>query len=439
MNKIRTVLLFGAGATYDWGGPKTDTLTDLMRTSGFYCSDNETNITEFIFQTLLTNGYNETDINFETIINVIEELLIYYSSFDKDKKTPSLQKAFFDSRFDKFLSNYSIEGDIEKHGFKLNIPKGKTYNFQHSGAINKETPTQYYFQLLLASLLTDINGSISKYAYHTDNHSEIFTNSNADINHLFINWIKRLEPDNKILRLYSLNYDRIFKILALNAGLTELFEGFECGATIAPGIILPANIPRIITDFECHCHYNLHGSAFWRIEPRDKGLFANAEIFLQGSPRLQINLSEQPYIQIEKGKSILISNIITGYQKAQKGFITPFKQMQTAFDRDCILTDDLYIIGYSFGDEHINMSIKTALKHNPKIKIHIVDPAYDEGAGNKGYDLLVNRFLNIFTHFLQNRGALNKINERCCQYFDGKITVYTMGMKEFLKTQKEIS
>lgn len=73
----------------------------------------------------------------------------------------------------------------------------------------------------------------------------------------------------------------------------------------------------------------MHGSAFWTVETRVVSQFANEEIFLKGVPGIQINLIEQPYIQIEKGKSIIISNIITGYQKAQKGFLTPFKQMQS--------------------------------------------------------------------------------------------------------------
>jgi hypothetical protein len=435
MNKKRTVLLLGAGAAYDWGGSKTDALTALIRKSGFYCNDNKTTITEFIFQSLVKSGYNEKEINFETIINVIEELIIYYSSFDKNKKTPSLQKVFFESNYEEILLNFSIEGGLEKHGFKLEIPKGKPYVWEHLGAINGETPAQYFFQQLLAILLTNINSTISKYAYHTDRHTNILTDTNAEINTLFFSWLKSLNPDENVLRFYSLNYDRNFKILALKSGINEIFEGFECGETIALNIQIPANIPRILADFDCHCHYNLHGSAFWKIEPRDEIQFTNAEIFLQGAPKFQINLDEQPYVQIEKGENILISNIITGYQKAQKGFITPFKQMQTAFDRDCICTDDLYIIGYSFSDEHINMSIKTALKYNSNIRIYIVDPSYDERNGKKGYDLLVNQFLKVFTHYFKNRGELNKISDKCCQYFNGKITVYTVGMKEFLEMQ----
>jgi hypothetical protein len=435
MKKNRTVVLFGAGAVIDWNGPKTYELTKLIRESGFYCTDNETRITEFIFQELVKNGYDEKDINFETIINVIEELIIYYSSFEKNKKTPSLHKTFFYSSFEEILLNFSIEGGIKEDMFSLEIPKGKQFEWQHSGANNGETPEQYFFQLLLAKLLTNINAKISKYAYHTNGNTVLLTEQNDKLNNLYYNWVQSLNPNENALRFYTLNYDRNFKVLGIRSGVGEIFEGFECGETLTPGSKIQPNIPRILTDFDCHCYYNLHGSAFWTVEPRDENQFANAEIFLKGVPGFQINLPEQPYIQIERGKSILISNIITGYQKVQKGFLTPFRQMQTAFDLDCIYANDLYIIGYSFSDEHINMTIKTALIYNFRIRIHIVDPIYDKHEGRKGPDLLINQFLNVFTHYLPKFGEPNQRNDKCCQYFDGKITVYTVGMKEFLKMQ----
>lgn len=437
MNKNRIVLILGAGAVIDWNGPTTCELTKLIRESGFYCNDNKTRITEYIYQSLVKSGYDEKDINFETIINVVEELLIYYSSFDKDKKTPSLLKVFFSASFEEILLNFSIEGGVAKHGFKLEIPKGVNYKFQHIGALNKETPAQYFFQLLLANLLTTINARISKYAYHRDDeHTKIFTEVNTEINSHLSKWLERLYSNENVLRIYSLNYDRNFKVLALKSGISEMFEGYECGESVELGKKIRANIPRIITDFDCHCHYNLHGSAFWEPEPRDEFQLFNAELFLQAAPYLQSNLTEQPYIQIEKGKSIIVSNIITGYQKAQKGYIAPFKQMQTAFDTDCISADILFIIGYSFGDEHINMSIKTALIYNPKIKICIVDPTYDERDGKNGYELLKQKFINVFTQYLNNFTS-KRINETCNEYFGDKIIVYTIGMKEFLATQQQ--
>ncbi len=74
----------------------------------------------------------------------------------------------------------------------------------------------------------------------------------------------------------------------------------------------------------------------------------------------------------------MVTNIITGFQKAQKAMITPFKQMQAAFDKDCFFSEEIYIIGYSFGDEHINATLRTALRHNDKLKIIIVDPFFME-------------------------------------------------------------
>lgn len=432
----RTVILLGAGAVIDWNGPTTRELTKLILESGFYCKDNKTKITQFIFQSLVKSGYVEKEINFETIVNVIEELLVFYSSFDNDKGTPSLLKVFFCSSFEDTILNFSVEGGIAKHGFKLEIPKGKTYEFQ-GGAFNKETPAQYFLQLLLANLLTTINARISTYAYHrNDEQTQLFTKRNAKINSLFSNWIRQLNTSEKVLRLYTLNYDRNFKIIALRSGIDEIFEGFECAESVELGTQIQADIPRIMTDFDCHCYYNLHGSAFWALEPRDKFQLFNAELFLKAAPQLQINITEQPYLQVEKGKSILISNIITGYQKAQKGFISPFKQMQSAFEKDCMLTDKLYIIVYSFGDEHINISIKTALKHNPKIRIYIVDPTYDERNGKNGYEFLQQKFINVFTHYLNNFTS-NKISDTCSEYFNKKIVVNTIGMKEFLENQTD--
>ena len=49
MKKQRNVLLLGAGAVLDWKAPSTPMLTTLIRESGFYCNDNKTRFTEYIF------------------------------------------------------------------------------------------------------------------------------------------------------------------------------------------------------------------------------------------------------------------------------------------------------------------------------------------------------------------------------------------------------
>ncbi|HRH60781.1 MAG TPA: SIR2 family protein, partial [Chitinophagaceae bacterium] len=83
-------------------------------------------------------------------------------------------------------------------------------------------------------------------------------------------------------------------------------------------------------------------------------------------------------IEIEKGKQLLLTNIITGYQKVQRSAISPFRQMFSAFDRDCFEADKLFIIGYSFGDEHINDIIRNSRKYNTHVEIILVNPVFDD-------------------------------------------------------------
>jgi hypothetical protein len=94
MTKKRAVFLFGAGATLAWNSPTTSELTELVRTTGFKCADNSTRITEFIYATLIANGYPSRDVNFETIISVVEDLIIHYSKFDTDLPVASISSVF---------------------------------------------------------------------------------------------------------------------------------------------------------------------------------------------------------------------------------------------------------------------------------------------------------------------------------------------------------
>jgi hypothetical protein len=422
MPKKRIVFLFGAGATMAWESPSTKDITNLIRKVGFKTKDSKTPITEFIFQKLLANGFGEQDVNFETIISVIEELIVYYSYFDGNKKLPSILSTFFNAKIEDEIFNYTIRGGKAEHGFQLDIPAGVEYPYSKYAYFN-QTPHQFFLQHLLAEILSEISAKISKYAYHTAGHSVI--DFDCKPSQLFIKWMKQLYERN-ILRLYTLNYERLFKVLLERNGMT-VFEGFDTGEYIENGLHLRANIARILSDTESNVHYNLHGSAFWEVFDEDKEQLPNPEIALTGAPWLQMNDSPASF-QVEKGKTILVTNIITGYQKAQKGMITPFKQMQAAFDKDCCFTDHLYIIGYSFGDEHLNESIKTAIRHNRNIKVSIVDPSFIKNEMD---------FQFAIRFFPFKEGAnftRQKVRDNQYSYFEGCFTVHTLGFVEFMET-----
>lgn len=420
MERKRTVFLFGSGATLAWNSPTTSDLTTLIRETGFKTTDNKTRITEFIYATLLANGYSTDEANFETIISVIEELIVYYSLFNADKRTPSLLSSFLTSRCENELLNYSIKGGTPSYGYELQIPAGVDYVFSRFARHN-ETPSQCFFQQLLSLLLTEINARIHEYAYHTASHSVIDVDS--DTSKSFINWMKMLSVKS-ILRLYTLNYERIFKILLARAGI-RVFEGFDCEEHIGTAV----NVCRILSDTASHIHYNLHGSAFWEVRDVDRKLLPNPEIVL--NPVFSLPLDNRPAsVQIERGKTLLVTTIVTGYQKAQRGMMTPFKQMQSAFDRDCCFADELFVIGYSFGDEHINESTKMAIRHNRKLKVIIVDPNFIKN--RMDYHQLALRF---FPFRQDDNKRPKKVGDQLYSYFDDAFTVHTVGFKEFLESQ----
>ncbi len=421
----RNVFLFGAGATYAWGSPSTLELTALIRSEGFRTSDNKTTITEFIFQQLVSGGYQEIDINFETIINVIEELIVYYSYFNAEKRVPSLLTPFFTPKFENELFNFSIPDEEPQYGYKMQIPKGVSSDYTRRSGPN-ETPRQFYLQYLLSHLLTHINAKISSYAYHTSANSKIVNQGRDEVTSMFTQWMRTLSA-NGILRMYTLNYERIFKIILERANI-HIFEGFECGEYIDAGVNLRANVPRILSDTDSHTHYNLHGSAFWEVQPLDDYQLPNPETFLTGAPVLPLNY-DQASLQVEKGKTLVVTNIITGYQKSQKSMTTPIKQMQSAFDNDCCFANNIYVIGYSFGDEHINAGLKAALRYNRKAKLIVIDPYFIKNQMDS--ELVINFFpYGDFTNLKPKMVDQNQYS-----YLDGAFTVHVHGFKEFLELQ----
>lgn len=419
IKKKRTSFLFGAGAVLPWGAPSTPDLTELIRKSGFNTEDNKTTITEYIFQKLKDGFGSDENVNFETLINVIEELIVYNSKFKGSPKLSSLISCIFTERFDEEIYNFSIKGGVEKRGYEIDVPRGMGYNFSKN-AYNSEKPRQFFLLHQLSEVLTDICARVAEYSYHSEDFSAI--DEDCEVSLQFRKWIKELS-NKSILRTYTLNYDRLFKILSEKENIS-MFEGFDVGQYIPLENTLSANVMQIIKDEQCNCHYNLHGSAFWEVLDRDKMGLPNPEIVLRSYPILPIN-NTASFLEVETGKSILISNIITGYQKAQKSFIPPFYQMQSAFNKDCLVTDVLYIVGYSFNDEHINQSIKTALKYNDALKLVIIDPYFIKN--KRDHDFILN-----FSPFISTGYNYRSNIDNEYQYHDGKVIVYTLKFEDYL-------
>lgn len=405
----------------DWNGPSTPELTDLIKESGFFIKNSKQTVTDFIYQNLIEKEYLKEELNFEIIINVIEELIIYYSEYNRDLQTPSILRSFIENEQLDKIFDFAIDGGKRNHGYKLQIPEGKDYPFSNF-AYKKENPNEFYLKHLISEIITDICARVSEYSYHTKGNSVIDLQS--ELSKDFVKWISSIERNNNI-RLYTLNYDRIFKIL-LKENNIDCFEGFYPTEEVSDMQGLRCDVPRILEDVHSNIYYNLHGSAFWRVLATNHNQIDGPEIVYTGIPELSMN-EEIAEIQIEKGKPVYLTNIITGYQKAQKSMISPFKQMNSSFDRDCFRTDKIYIIGYSFSDEHINQSLKNALRYNKGLQLEIVDPNFIEN--QMDHKLSLTLFQYIENDFLKPK----KIEDNIFCYFENRIKVYTLKFYEYLR------
>jgi hypothetical protein len=241
----KTVFLFGAGAVLDWGAPMTlcsgthltfkkehgsdeienrvCCLTHLMTAVGFKSKDGQ-RVSQKIFDLLTSKdlGSNKV-VTFETIIDFIEELFNYYASQNSKQQSSNLFSFIDIADLVKDLFYFEITNKTEKT-YSLNIPE---FEYDKEDRISLEIlPEQKYCELLVKNLLKGIIGHVSKYSYHTQEHSVIYEPVNNLINEFFINWCQKYVDEDSCLRMYTLNYDRIFKVLLQDKGI-NVFEGFD--------------------------------------------------------------------------------------------------------------------------------------------------------------------------------------------------------------------
>ncbi|MEX2347807.1 MAG: SIR2 family protein [Balneolaceae bacterium] len=368
MSKKRNVYLFGAGAVIDWEGPKTPEITEVFLKSGFKCSDKETRITYRIHQELLKNGWGDSEVNFELILGVIEDLIGYYLTNQSAKS--SVLRCFLreNETLIKLFPVVFPFDDEEKE--ILLLPNNEEYeklNFS-----NNNQGKAKFLNFLLVDLITTISSHIPAYSYYSEFKKDVIEKeTNQKLNNDFFEWMNK---ENSIKRMYTLNYDYLFKKILENRD-AEVFDGFNLNDPKGNEEFEP-DLYKICSDFDSNIHYNLHGSIWWRPK-RNQGFGLNGAKFTKTA--FTEFLSNEyhegfPVLEIENGREIILSNIISGTNKTLRTAISPFRQMLSAFDRDCITADNLFIVGYSFSDGHLNEIINIALEENRDLNIHVIDP-----------------------------------------------------------------
>ena len=391
-----TTILTGAGAVHAWKAPSTKDLTKALKEDTTFKTKNGTPVGRFLYQ-LLKDKNNSYEINFEHIINLVESVNNYIN--DDCKKFHLGETVFLEMKneIEKELFDFFNIYEPQDHGYYILKVGGKEIQFNSK---NK------YLGCIYDHFIGLIVEKISLY--------EQTVVELKNLNKSFQEFLKYFKKP--WLRYYTTNYDR----LPLLATGFNLFEGFSQDNESKA---LSLDSAKINSRRMKQCYYNLHGSI--HIEHEGNKIYHRID-----KPISKPNVFQKQVSQT--GEVLLRSSIITGMNKSSRILFSPHQQFYNSFYNDCLRTDNLIIIGYSFSDVHINQAIKEAIinkEEEGKLKVIIVN------------------FFETDVKFQRFRKDLSSFRLCFASDWNGKSPwvnpapeilpyhLYSKGVKEFLETK----
>ncbi|PHR54450.1 MAG: hypothetical protein COA44_13115 [Arcobacter sp.] len=249
---------------------------------------------------------------------------------DNLSETPKY-KVLFDELKEELTENFNIETILSNFEQKIGVIGKSTLN-----GLNKEE---------LDSLIEKYKEKIQeKISIHTE-----FTYEKAKsmVQVDFARWIGQVDRKFPI-EIFTTNYDYLFE-LGLEYCNIPYYDGFS-------GSYKPFFNSESIEDMNFLPNqtklWKIHGSLGWQIEEKTKKIIRTES----------------------SGKDILIYPSILKYNNSKK---QPYESLMDRLS-NFLKSDDSILIacGYSFGDEHINARIETAL--NTSTTAHVVFLYYDK-------------------------------------------------------------
>jgi len=425
MRPKRAVLYLGAGAAMPWGGPSANDLNRLIENNSKYKLSDGTTIGAYLFTQLHEYYGNQDSVNFETIISVLERIFGYYMDKNATGGTSTSKTSYLPHFFEPVELIENIKDySISKRNPPLINSEGREIGYVLSPKDTNSTPTQepldvidnIYFSNLLRHYLNIISLRVLDYdSYHNVNEHE-------EANSNFIKFIDYLISKNYHVRIYTTNYDRLFIRILENS--YKVFDGFTDDHSDEYSASYPPNLKRILSDYSCLNYYNLHGSIYW---DRKLSLDSFRKQFICTPNSSQTYTSYPSYEPGNPGEQLMITNIITGYNKTQRISISPLNAMYNSFGQDCTNSDLMVTIGTSFSDPHLNNTIAFSNKAKCPKWINVIhgnDGYLDTEAGDKFYRYILGIEMTRFTN---TKTVNNWIKSE-----DNQKKIFVSGFQEFL-------
>ncbi|MGE8037964.1 SIR2 family protein [Lysinibacillus sp. NPDC093692] len=314
----RITCLLGAGAALEIGGPTSIGLTKEIISESFYLQK---------LSLILDDYYGKDNYNFEDLLHLIETFLSYQHNKAAVKKYKPVLGAF--------------------------INMMSLLNFEDVMAARR-------------TIYTKIWDAIDSY------NNDILTNNNKS---WYVDFWSRLNNNGNFLDIITLNYDN-----TIQCSLNEQYsDGFikvnDTFSKISLDELYRDDLSKVI---------NLHGSILFGDYSGNSSETANLYVFEDDFHELykysNYKVAREKFFYTAKtshvtqsGEVAEITPIITGLRKADKLIVSPYNAYHHYFYDAIRKNSGLLIVGYSFGDSHVNNIIEkiTAL-HGEKRKVVVI-------------------------------------------------------------------
>lgn len=393
-------ILTGAGSVLHWGAPTTWQITEKIIHDREFLTISRRPVGEYLYNAL--TGFYARDpgsVNFETIVHLIEVLIDYYSGLETDGYP----------EYKSVLPLWLVSSDAMQRDL---LQFSRIYKYKCGAYITQGKQLflpseESYFSALCRHFLNIIITQIENYALRAP----------TNLKNEFDSFLRSLQPSN--IRYYTLNYDR----LPVNASSIPFFDGFE-----KSGAHRKANIKRILSESDSDVYYNMHGSIHYKFIPFEWVCTPGA------SNKVESGSSSD---HDQKGRRIIKSNIVTGLDKPSRILLRPQFEFYSRFTMDCLESDLVITIGYSFADPHVNRALETH-RVNAKGKFAHITYMKDwitHGSPMNHYGpwdrLLSELFEGPYPNYLPHTEWIASSN--------GKEKVYWRGFESFLRNQEWIN
>ena len=423
----KVLVLTGAGADMPWGGPGTECLTQKLRGDKEFITSSGKNVGEFLYDKLceaLKNDLtNQNLVNFETILDVLGLL---YNFVRKEKQPPG--PAWYQDTY--WLPFFNLREEVKKELFdfekysvaavedKFRYSKNKKYIFFEG--------EDFFLSRIYGSFINLIIDEVKRYTALEN------LNKHTVLNGKFRGFLNHLTDQFDKVRFYTLNYGRLPVLIAGEE--KGFFEGFDAQGQIDYGNIF-GNGPEALKKRRL-THFFLHGSIHFDFDNKKRVEFNKSGI--DSCPWTSIS---NP--RALSGDILMESPIVAGLRKADTLLLQHIYPFYQKFVQDCIDADTIIVIGYGFGDPHINKAFLLSTKIRKEKDVIIVD--YDDGGQEQDVKILkgIENPVN-----LRKSGAFEDAFKKCFDLTDpctakgtgwsvnGGGKLYYCGFEEFLKKEE---